>query len=558
MATGYGGWAGGDDYRAVVSASVSGDTDTSTTATVTASASLQSLYGWASNYSSSWSATANKQTASGGGNLSFGNNQTVALNSKSVTVTKTHSAQTITCGAYVNSYAGASSASTTVTVKALKSYKVTFNANNGSGAPGAQTKWHGETLKLSTTKPTRTNYRFLGWSEDQTATTATWTAGGNYTTNASKTLYAVWQATYKDPTITSMSVYRCSNENGAQSDEGQYAYLNLGWKVNQSGSTASSVTIRYRRTTETSWTTAYTKSLTFSGTSGTAETAIYSNSDATTLLTFDTSYAYVIEATFKDSGNGNHTAKTSRTLSAAYFTFDLKSGGQGVGGIGIGHSADVAGAVRVGMDLQLDSFSYNNRERGNFACVDNRLPSSNSAANSTTATWGNGLHFFGSGFDPSSGNPIYQSHGYVRGVNLASGRRGVQIEAQRYNTTGATRYTNSLNIVEDSSGTAFVELNRSAWAKALGISAGVVNSDQSTTVNSNGYKDFSVTFPFTYSSAPYIVCGLLSTSTAGALGQCSCAVSARSGTSCTVRIFNGGTVNRSPGAFWIAFGTPSN
>lgn len=82
----------------------------------------------------------------------------------------------------------------TVTVPAWTSYKITYNANGGSGAPGAQTKWKDQALTLSSTKPTRTGYTFLGWSTSSTATTATYSAGGSYTANSAATLYAVWKA----------------------------------------------------------------------------------------------------------------------------------------------------------------------------------------------------------------------------------------------------------------------------------------------------------------------------------------------------------------------------
>ena len=81
-----------------------------------------------------------------------------------------------------------------VTVPAWTSYSITYNANGGSGAPSSQTKWKNQTLTLSSTKPTRTGYSFLGWSTSSTATSATYSAGGNYTANAAATLYAVWKA----------------------------------------------------------------------------------------------------------------------------------------------------------------------------------------------------------------------------------------------------------------------------------------------------------------------------------------------------------------------------
>lgn len=82
----------------------------------------------------------------------------------------------------------------TVTVPAWTSYAITYNANGGSGAPSSQTKWKDQTLTLSSTKPTRTGYSFLGWSTSSSATSATYSSGGSYTANAAATLYAVWKA----------------------------------------------------------------------------------------------------------------------------------------------------------------------------------------------------------------------------------------------------------------------------------------------------------------------------------------------------------------------------
>ena len=79
-----------------------------------------------------------------------------------------------------------------VTVPAWTSYTVSYNANGGSGAPSSQTKWKDQTLTLSSTKPTRTGYTFLGWSTSNTATSATYSSSGSYTVNSAATLYAVW------------------------------------------------------------------------------------------------------------------------------------------------------------------------------------------------------------------------------------------------------------------------------------------------------------------------------------------------------------------------------
>lgn len=101
----------------------------------------------------------------------------------------------------------------TVTVPAWTSYAITFNANGGSGAPSSQTKWKDQTLTLSSTKPTRTGYTFLGWSTSSTATSATYAAGGSYTANSAATLYAVWKA------ITYTIKFNANGGSGAPSNQ---------------------------------------------------------------------------------------------------------------------------------------------------------------------------------------------------------------------------------------------------------------------------------------------------------------------------------------------------
>ena len=116
-------------------------------------------------------------------------------------INETKATQTITCSCgfafnltWSGTYAGTKSASTTISVGAKSQYTISYNANGGSGAPSSQSKWHGESLTLSSTKPTRTGYSFLGWSISNTATSATYASGATYTLNSAATLYAVWKA----------------------------------------------------------------------------------------------------------------------------------------------------------------------------------------------------------------------------------------------------------------------------------------------------------------------------------------------------------------------------
>lgn len=80
----------------------------------------------------------------------------------------------------------------TITIPEKTSYTVSFNANGGSNAPSSQTKWYGENLTISSSKPTRTGYTFVGWSTVKDGSVSI-QPGGTYTRNASVTYYAKWQ-----------------------------------------------------------------------------------------------------------------------------------------------------------------------------------------------------------------------------------------------------------------------------------------------------------------------------------------------------------------------------
>lgn len=75
-----------------------------------------------------------------------------------------------------------------------ETYPVTYHTNGGTGGPDAQSKIAGTDLRLSDVIPTKTGYRFLGWSPDPSAVSAEYVPGGWYRQDASLVLYAVWMA----------------------------------------------------------------------------------------------------------------------------------------------------------------------------------------------------------------------------------------------------------------------------------------------------------------------------------------------------------------------------
>lgn len=102
-------------------------------------------------------------------------------------------------------------ASITIPITVTEVYTVSYDANGGTGAPDDQSKYHDETLTLSSTKPTRPGYTFLGWSLSGSATKASYQPGGNYAANESVTLYAVWKKVFygdvnRDGKVTSIDM----------------------------------------------------------------------------------------------------------------------------------------------------------------------------------------------------------------------------------------------------------------------------------------------------------------------------------------------------------------
>lgn len=313
------------------------------------------------------------------------------------------------------SYCGTRSASGSFAVAKKTSYTVSFNANGGIGAPGSQTKWWGTNLTLSTTKPTRTGYSFLGWSASSTATSATWSAGASYTANASDVLYAVWKAntytvsysanggtgapdsqikiygttlvlsgtkptrsnynfvgwgtsatstsvayaagasyasnsaitlyaiwslSYTKPRISKASVIRCTSA-GVASDSGTHFKAAFSWECDKP---LLNIVVQYKKTSVTTWT-----SITYTpgGTSGNFSQVI-GGGNIVTDSTFD------VQIVIADSV-GNTT--TNYTVSGLGYVIDLKSGGTGVA---FGKPAetndllDVAWNTRIRKNLQVD------------------------------------------------------------------------------------------------------------------------------------------------------------------------------------------------------------
>jgi uncharacterized repeat protein (TIGR02543 family) len=211
-------------------------------------------------------------------------------------------------------------------------YAVKFDANGGTGAPGNQTKTYGVTLKLSSTKPTRANYDFLGWSTSKTATTEAYSAGGNYTANSAATLYAVWKLAYKKPRVTNLSVVRCTSD-GTIDDSGTYAKVTFNWATDK---TVSGVVIEYFTSGETTVSTR----IQVEGTSGSVNRIVGENK-----LSIDKSYT--VRIIVKDAVDSSSAV---RTLNGYKFIRDFYSKGEGVAW---GKPAELRNVFDIGFKTRL-------------------------------------------------------------------------------------------------------------------------------------------------------------------------------------------------------------
>lgn len=173
-------------------------------------------------------------------NTSF-NTPTGSWNTKDITsasksFAKGHNAYNVTLSGWVRNQSGymngTSSASQTITIPALAHHYVTFDANGGTGAPGRADKWYGEQVTIPTTKPTRTNYEFLGWSATKDGQVAYEPGKKYWIDDKNATYYAVWKLLYVPPKFTDGLAIRTSSITSTTSDySGGYCYANFTYKV---------------------------------------------------------------------------------------------------------------------------------------------------------------------------------------------------------------------------------------------------------------------------------------------------------------------------------------
>lgn len=202
-------------------------------------------------------------------------------------------------------------------------YTISYNANGGTGAPANQTKTYGVNLTLSSTKPTRQDYNFLGWSTSENGGVV-YSPGATYTANNATTLYAVWEIAYIKPRINNFSVQRCDSE-GVINIGGTYVKVEFDWTTDND---VTEIKIEWKLPTADTWS---NTSVTTSGKSGSVSQVVGSGQ-------IDTESSYLFRAYVSDRETDGTTYSPQIVIGSKKYPIDIFRKG---GGIAFGKVAEL-------------------------------------------------------------------------------------------------------------------------------------------------------------------------------------------------------------------------
>lgn len=196
--------------------------------------------GWGFQIKTGIVGTANANGASNTVNTSF-NTSTGSWSTKDITSAsrrfeKRHSAYNVTLTGSVTNRSGdmngTSSASQTITIPALAHYYASFDANGGTDAPDRVAWWFKEQVTIPTEIPSRTNYKFLGWSSTKDGIVEYQPGHKYWTSSADATYYAVWEPLYVEPYFSHCLAYRTNSINSTTvAYDGGYCYASFRYHV---------------------------------------------------------------------------------------------------------------------------------------------------------------------------------------------------------------------------------------------------------------------------------------------------------------------------------------
>lgn len=394
MATYYSAWLKRENVnvcRTVIEVTVTSNTATAATIQLVTKLQYGNLPMWPTELATSLSIATNigSSSASTTATVSYTRGGTQTLDTRSVTITKTHASQSVAVSGTVTlTYRGSSqhvalAASGTQAVSAKTSYKVTYYANGGDAntVPSAQTKWHNEDITLSATVPKRVGCSFLGWNTKADGTGTHYATGSSYAGNAALSLYAVWLGV----SVPTIDVKR-TDSGGIEADEGTYGTVAATWQA--VGTPAASIAVTARNVTAES-------TIALSGNTSGSKAVNKSASGSVSAifggsLSSDVRYQVTVTVTVTATYNGaTHTVTATSTayVTYAYITLEGYKGGHGLA-VGVA-------AHREGFDVQMTPFysaePIQHNTDGTFSGAANVITGNSGVATITGATayrWG--------------------------------------------------------------------------------------------------------------------------------------------------------------------------
>lgn len=328
MSTAYGPSAGsGGHWRAVCDYSA---TVAAGSVTVRAQAGIQAT-GWGFSISSGITLTANVDGRSStsqsglssptsGWGVARGASVTKTLSRRHAGYSVGVSATATNSSGYLN---GTSKASASVYIPPVKHSTYHFDANGGTGAPGDADKWYGEHYWMTSAKPVRAGYEFVGWSDSKDATSAKWVAGDDVTPDVDTTFYAVWRLAYVPPKVSLTAATRVAASGSTEpSPSGEWAYAAFSWSVDTtktSGNAVKSAVVMYRIAGSTDWTSVAQAA---SGASGACSASFAAAGGSAWEVRCDVTDA---------SGNAASTSSALATIGTAVVPISFGGKGSGVG-----------------------------------------------------------------------------------------------------------------------------------------------------------------------------------------------------------------------------------
>lgn len=209
----------------------------------------------------------------------------------------------------------------------INTWTVKYDANGGINAPASQIKTYGQTLKLSTTKPTKVDYNFKGWATSKTNADkgiVAYAAGANYTSNANITLYAVWELAYVRPRINNLSIVRC-NSAGVDSESGTYLKINFSWATDLTG---VYIYAQYKKQTDAKW-----QQTTLLSNGSSKSGSITNKVIGGNAITAESSWVariYMYDSKHKGDSDDYYTYSTEISVGTTKYPIDIRKAGKGI------------------------------------------------------------------------------------------------------------------------------------------------------------------------------------------------------------------------------------